>query len=149
MRYKLDFMRFTEQGSQDFQEVIREAPGSRVYNVYDLRIMKYPSRVLLYHYRVDLNQYEEKDFTNWLSNWGYRSYAEFVDYMDNHTILHNHELRLADCIVQYNQLLEKDIDMDATYDECIARLTDLLGGRSPFDDSDPEEFAEENQKKES
>jgi len=146
MRYKLDFMRFAEEDSQDFEEVIREAPGSRVYNVYHFEIMRYPDKAFLYRYKVDLNQYTEEQFSRWLSNWGYDCYADFVDYMDNHTILHNHELRLANCIVQYNELLEKELDTAGTYDDCIGRLTDLLGGRSPFDDSDPEEFAEENQK---
>lgn len=146
MRYKLDFMRFAEEDSQDFEEVIREAPGSRVYNVYRFSIRKYPEKAFLYRYKVDLNEYTDEQFSGWLSNWGYDCYADFVDYMDNHTILHNHELRLADCIVQYNELLEKELDTAGTYDDCIGRLTDLLGGRSPFDDSDPEEFAEENQK---
>ncbi len=146
MRYKRDFMRFTEEGSQDFQEVIREGEGSRAYNIFNFRVRRYPDEAYLYHVRVDLNSYKEEAFTNWLSNWGYETYADFIDYMDNHTMLHNHELRLANCVADYDTLLEFDVDTKGSVDECIQRLTDLLGGRSPYDDSDPEEFAEENQK---
>ncbi len=147
MYYKLDFMRFTEQGEQDFQEVIREEAGSRVYHVYNYQIMKYPSRALLFHYRVDLNSYSEAAFDYWVSNWGYDSYRDFVDYMDNHTELYNHELRLASCAVLYDTLLKEDIDTEGTIDDCIGRLTDLLGGRSPYDDSDQIMMEEERRKK--
>ena len=133
LRYKYDFMMFPEQGAQDFELVVRA--GEKIYEVYKMKIQMYPDSAALYLYNIDLNQFSQEDLDYWVSHWGYKSYPDFIDYLENKTPVKNNELRLCSCIVQNDNFLEPQIALDADIFACIDFLTEKIG-RSPYDDSD-------------
>jgi len=133
MRFRYDFMRFPEEGAQDFELVVRT--GEKIYEVYKFKIQLYPDLAVLYQYTIDLNKLSPEDLDYWVSHWGYKSYADFIDYLENKTPVKNNELRLCSCIVQNDLFLEPEIAVDADVDACIAFLTEKIG-RSPYDDSE-------------
>ena len=136
LRYKYDFMRFPEEGSQDFELVVRT--GERVYELYRMKVQMYPDVAFLYQYQIDLNQYTSEELDEWVANWGYETYAAFVDYLENKTPVRNNELRLCSCIVQNDAFQEPQIVADSDVYACIDYLTEKIG-RNPYDDSEDED----------
>jgi hypothetical protein len=130
-------MRFPEEGSQDFELVVRA--GGRRYDVYMLKVQLYPDLAQLLHVGVDLSRYSAGELDEWVACWGYESYPAFVKYLEEKTPVKNNELRLCSCIVQNDLFLEPDTVADGDVDACIGFMTARLGGRSPYDDSEEEE----------
>ena len=56
--------------------------------------------VSIYHYLMDLNQFNEEELGRYVANWGYSDYPAFVDYLENKTMVKNNELRLCTCIIE-------------------------------------------------
>jgi hypothetical protein len=136
LRYRYDFMRFPEQGSQDFELVVRS--HDRSYDIYTLEIQIYPDVATLFHRAIDLSQYTAEELDEWVAHWGYADYGAFMDYLEKKTVVGNHELRLCSCITQNDLFLEPTVAISGDLDACIDFLTARLG-KSPYDDSDEEE----------
>jgi hypothetical protein len=125
MQEYYDFMRFLVKGSSDFWQVIRK--GYRSYNVYFLTVDIFPDVVRVLHYSIDLNNYTEEELSRYVANWGYKSIAAFIDYLENKTMVKNYELRLATCIIENEPTIEPEVLFKGNLEDANGFIFNVLG----------------------
>jgi hypothetical protein len=134
MKEYYDYMRFPVKGSSDFWEVIRS--GYRSYKVYNLNVERFPDAVTIFYYFIDLNAYSTEDLTEYVSNWGYESLDAFIDYLDNHTELNNHELRLCTCVIEYDTTIEPEIVFQGNFEDANRFVLKQIPSGDEIEDHD-------------